>query len=221
MLTGDENIIDVQFTVQYRIANLENYLFNLANSDVTVKAAAESAMREVIGDTGVMSALTEGKGLIESTTAQLLQKTLNSYRSGIRIENVKLQDVHPPEQVRGAFKDVVSAREDKEKMIKEADGYRNNLIPRARGEAVQVVNQAKAYAEEVINLARGRSDRFISVYEEYKLAKAVTRERILLDTMEEILPKVNKVIADPEMGKNMLPFLPLNQLQQAAEPKRP
>ena len=221
MLTGDENIIDVQFTVQYRIANLENYLFNLANSDVTVKAAAESAMREVVGDTGVMAALTEGKGLIESTTALLLQKTLNSYRSGIRIENVKLQDVHPPEQVRGAFKDVVSAREDKEKMIKEADGYRNNLIPRARGEAVQVVNQAKAYAEQVVNLARGRSDRFISIYEEYKNAKEVTRERILLETMEEILPKVNKVIADTEMSKNMLPFLPLNQLQQAAEPKKP
>ena len=221
MLTGYENIIDVQFTVQYRIANLENYLFNLANSDVTVKAAAESAMREVVGDTGVMAALTEGKGLIESTTAQLLQKTLNSYRSGIRIENVKLQDVHPPEQVRGAFKDVVSAREDKEKMIKEADGYRNNLIPRARGEAVQVVNQAKAYAEQVVNLARGRSDRFISIYEEYKNAKEVTRERILLETMEEILPKVNKVIADTEMSKNMLPILPLNQLQQAAEPKKP
>ena len=221
MLTGDENIIDVQFTVQYRIASLEDFLFNLTNPDITVKAAAESAMREVIGDTGVMDALTEGKGLIESTTALLLQETLNSYRSGIRIENVKLQDVHPPEQVRDAFKDVVSAREDKEKMIKEADGYRNNLIPRARGEAVQVVNQAKAYAEEVINLARGRADRFVSVYEEYKEAKEVTRERILLETMEEVLPKVNKVVADVEMGKNMLPFLPLNQLQQAAEPKKP
>ena len=110
---------------------------------------------------------------------------------------------------------------DKEKMIKQADGYRNNLIPRARGEAVQVVNQAKAYAEQVVNLARGRSDRFISIYEEYKQAKEVTRERILLETMEEILPKVNKVIADTEMSKNMLPFLPLNQLQQAAEPKKP
>ena len=221
MLTGDENIIDVQFTVQYRIANLEDFLFNLTNPDITVKAAAESAMREVIGDTGVMDALTEGKGLIETNTAMLLQETLDSYRSGLRIQNVKLQDVHPPEQVREAFKDVVSAREDKEKMIKEADGYRNNLIPRARGEAVQVVNQAKAYSEEVVNLARGRGDRFVSVYEEYKEAKAVTRERILLETLEEILPKVNKVVADTETSKNLLPFLPLNQFQQAAELKKP
>ena len=221
MLTGDENIIDVQFTVQYRIANLENFLFNLTNPDITVKAAAESAMREVIGDTGVMDALTEGKGLIETNTAMLLQETLNSYRSGLHIQNIKLQDVHPPEQVRDAFKDVVSAREDKEKMIKEADGYRNNLIPRARGEAVQVVNQAKAYSEEVVNLARGRADRFVSVYTEYKEAKAVTRERILLETMEEILPKVNKVVADTETSRNLLPFLPLNQFQQAAELKKP
>ena len=135
MLTGDENIIDVQFIVQYRISDLENYLYSLTNPDETVKSAAESAMREVIGDTTVTKALTVGKGIIEDTTARLLQETLNSYEAGIKIENVKLQDVHPPDAVKEAFKDVVSAREDREKMINDAEGYRNNLVPKSRGEA--------------------------------------------------------------------------------------
>ncbi|MBT5795075.1 MAG: FtsH protease activity modulator HflK, partial [Deltaproteobacteria bacterium] len=121
MLTGDENIIDVQFIVQYRIAGLENYLYSLTNPDETVKSAAESAMREVVGDTTVTEALTSGKGFLEDTTAILLQKTMNSYKGGIKIVNVKLQDVHPPDAVKDAFKDVVSAREDKEKMINEAE----------------------------------------------------------------------------------------------------
>ncbi len=133
MLTGDENIIDVQFIVQYRISDLENYLYSLTNPDVTVRSAAESAMREVIGDSTVTEALTVGKGIIEDTTALLLQQTMNSYKGGIKIENVKLQDVHPPDAVKEAFKDVVSAREDREKMINDAEGYRNNLVPKARG----------------------------------------------------------------------------------------
>ncbi|MDP7606393.1 MAG: FtsH protease activity modulator HflK, partial [SAR324 cluster bacterium] len=143
MLTGDENIIDVQFIVQYRISDLENYLYSLTNPDVTVRSAAESAMREVIGDSSVTEALTVGKGIIEDTTAMLLQKTMNSYKGGIKIENVKLQDVHPPDAVKEAFKDVVSAREDREKMINDAEGYRNNLVPKARGEAAQLINSAK------------------------------------------------------------------------------
>ena len=207
MLTGDENILDVQFTVQYRIANIVDYLYQLTNPDETVKSAAESAMREVIGDTTVTRALTEGKALIESDTAKLLQETLDSYDSGILISNLKLQDVHPPEQVKEAFKDVVSARENREKLINEADGYRNNLIPKARGEAKQIINLAQGYAEETILIAEGRAQRFNSIYEEYRKAKEITRERILLETMEKILSKVNKVISDPEVGKNFLPFL--------------
>ena len=211
MLTGDENIIDVQFIVQYRISDLENYLYSLTNPDVTVRSAAESAMREVIGDSSVTEALTVGKGIIEDTTALLLQQTMNSYKGGIKIENVKLQDVHPPDAVKEAFKDVVSAREDREKMINDAEGYRNNLVPKARGEAAQLVNSAKAYAKEKVLVATGESERFNLVYEEYKKAKDITRERILLETMASILPKVNKVIADKELGGNVLPFLPIGQ----------
>ena len=211
MLTGDENIIDVQFIVQYRISDLENYFYSLTNPDETVKSAAESAMREVVGDTTVTKALTVGKGIIEDTTAQLLQQTMNSYKGGIKIENVKLQDVHPPDAVKEAFKDVVSAREDREKMINDAEGYRNNLVPKARGEAAQMINNAKAYAKEKVLVATGESERFNMVYEEYKKAKDITRERILLETMASILPKVNKVIADKAVGGNVLPFLPIGQ----------
>jgi len=211
MLTGDENIIDVQFIVQYRISDLENYLYSLTNPDVTVRSAAESAMREVIGDSSVTEALTVGKGIIEDTTARLLQQTMNSYKGGIKIEKVKLQDVHPPDAVKEAFKDVVSAREDREKMINDAEGYKNNLVPKARGEAAQLVNSAKAYAKEKVLVAIGESERFNLVYEEYKKAKDITRERILLETMASILPKVNKVIADKELGGNVLPFLPIGQ----------
>ncbi|MGY8697785.1 MAG: FtsH protease activity modulator HflK [bacterium] len=211
MLTGDENIIDVQFIVQYRISDLENYLYSLTNPDETVKSAAESAMREVVGDTTVTEALTAGKGIIEDTTAQLLQKTMNSYKGGIKIVNVKLQDVHPPDAVKDAFKDVVSAREDKEKMINEAEGYRNNIVPKSRGEAAQIINNAKAYSKEKVLVALGESERFNLIYEEYKNAKEITRDRILLETMAAILPKVKKVIADKGVGGNVLPFLPLGQ----------
>ena len=211
MLTGDENIIDVQFIVQYRISVLEDYFYSLTNPDVTVRSAAESAMREVIGDSSVTEALTVGKGVIENTTALLLQETMNSYKGGIKIESVKLQDVHPPDAVKEAFKDVVSAREDREKMINDAEGYRNNLVPTARGEAAQLINNAKGYAKEKVLVAIGESERFNLVYEEYKDAKEITRERILLETMASILPKVNKVIADKELGSNVLPFLPIGQ----------
>ena len=211
MLTGDENIIDVQFIVQYLISDLENYFYSLTNPDETVKSAAESAMREVVGDTTVTKALTIGKGIIEDTTAQLLQQTMNSYKGGIKIENVKLQDVHPPDAVKEAFKDVVSAREDREKMINDAEGYKNNLVPKARGEAAQMINNAKAYAKEKVLVATGESERFNMIYEEYKKAKDITRERILLETMASILPKVNKIIADKELGGNVLPFLPIGQ----------
>ncbi len=218
MLTGDENIVDVQFTVQYRIANLEDYLYSLTNPNVTVKSAAESAMREVIGDNNVTDALTVGKGLIEANTAALLQETLHNYSSGIIIENVKLQDVHPPDPVKEAFKDVVSAKEDREKLINEAEGYKNNLIPKARGEAKQIINSAQGYAEQTVLIAQGKAQRFVSVYEEYKKAKDITRQRILLETMAEILPKVNKVVTDSEVGQNFLPFLPITELQKATKP---
>ena len=214
MLTGDQNIVDVQFIVQYRIIDLPNYLFNITDQKETVRAASESAMREVIGRTAVDDAITTGKGMIETLTAELLQKTLNDYASGIDIENVKLQDVHPPDPVKEAFKDVTSAKEDREKMINEAHGYRNNLIPKARGEAIQMINDAKAYADKTVLVARGKAKRFTAIYEEYKQAKEITKERIRIETMEQILPHVNKVIADPQLGQNFLPFLPIRELEK-------
>jgi len=224
MLTGDENIVDVQFTVQYKIIDLENYMFNITEPLLTVRAAAESAMREVIGDTLVMDALTTGKGRVEVTTAKLLQYIMDSYVSGVSIENVKLQDVHPPNQVKKAFKDVVSAREDRAKMVNEAEGYKNNLIPRARGEATQFINKAKAYAEKTVLIAQGKAKRFNAVYEEYKQAKDITRKQILLETMQNVLPRANKIIVDETVGKGIVPLLPLGSdatklLPQAAQKK--
>ncbi len=217
MLTGDENIVDIWFVVQYRIINLPDYIFNITDKRDTVRAASESAMREVIGRTTVDDAITTGKGLIETSTAQLLQKTLDDYSAGVQIANVKLQDVHPPDPVKDAFKDVASAKEDREKMINEAHGYRNNLIPKARGEAVQMINASKAYADKVVLVAAGKAKRFNSIYAEYKLAKEITKARIRIETMEEILPHVNKVIADPQLGKNFLPFLPIRELEKQSQ----
>lgn len=220
MLTGDENIVDVQFIVQYRIISLSDYIFNITDPRETVGAASESAMREVIGRTRVDDAITTGKGAIESSTANLLQTILNNYSAGIKIENVKLQDVHPPDPVKEAFKDVASAKEDREKMINEAHGYRNNLIPKARGEAAQLINDAQAYAEKTVLIAQGKAQRFNAIYEQYKSAKDITKERIRIETMEEILPHVNKVIADPQLGKNFLPFLPIKELEQKAQAQK-
>lgn len=220
MLTGDENIVDVQFIVQYRIVSLADYIFNITDPRETVRAAAEAAMREVIGRTKVDDAITIGKGLIETSTASLLQNILNNYQAGIKIENVKLQDVHPPDPVKEAFKDVASAKEDREKMINEAYGYRNNLIPTARGEAAQLLNDAQAYAEKTVLVAKGKANRFDSIYDQYKSAKEITKERIRIETMEEILPHVNKVIADPQLGKNFLPFLPIKELGSQAESQK-
>ena len=213
MLTGDENIVDVQFTVQYKIMKLEDYLFRITEPMETVKDAAESTIREVIGNTLVDDVLTTGKSLIETQAGELLQTILNSYQAGIHIENVKLQDVHPPDSVKEAFKDVASAKEDREKIINEAYGYRNNIIPKARGEAKQIINQSEAYAKETVLIAEGKAQHFISVNEEYRQAKDITRKRILLETMEKILPTVNKVITDPQAGKNLLPFLPIRDFE--------
>ena len=165
-----------------------------------------------------MDALTVGKSLIETNTATLLQEILKGYDSGISIVNVKLQDVHPPDEVKEAFKDVVSAREDQQKMINEAEGYKNNLIPKARGEGVQIVNDAQAYAEQTVLLAQGKASRFEQIYEEYRKAKDITKARIYIETMEEVLPKVNKVIADEKLGQNFMPFLPITNFDGPPAP---
>jgi len=211
MLTGDESIVNVEFSVQYLISDLANYLFNAVDVHNTVRLTAESAMREVIGQNKIDTVMTEGKAGIELATKELLSSILRSYKVGVSVQNVKLQDVQPPENVAEAFKSVASAREERERLINEAEGYANDLLPRAKGEAEQMLNKAKAYAVTRVNISKGEADRFVALLSEYRKAEKVTRDRILIETMEEVLPGVNKVIVDGSIGGNVYPILPLNQ----------
>lgn len=216
MLTGDENIIDVQFIVQYQIKDPKQYLFNIADPEKTVKDAAEAAMREIIGYNKIDSALTSGKLAIQNDTKELLQNILDKYNSGIKVVAVQLQDVHPPRQVVDAFKDVASAKEDKIRYINEAEAYRNDLIPKTRGEVAAIVNEAMAYKETVVRKAKGETARFLSVLKEYRKAKDITRKRIYLETLEEVLSgsNVRKILFTDKSAQKVVPYLPLNRLER-------
>ncbi len=216
MLTGDENIIDIDFTVLWRINDVSDYLFNVRNPEETVKAAAESAMREVIGQTEIQPALTEARQLIETTTRDVLQGILDGYGAGIQIMQVQLQNVQPPPPVVDAFNNVLRARQDQQRLRNEAEAYRNDILPRARGDAEQLIQQASAYREQIVAQARGNSQRFLSVLQSYQLAPLVTAERLYLETMEEVLRDVNKVIIDSNMNgqQGVVPYLPLTELQR-------
>ncbi|MFP4168698.1 MAG: FtsH protease activity modulator HflK [Desulfonatronovibrionaceae bacterium] len=211
MLTGDENIVNAQFIAQYRIKDPHKYLFNIAQSQKTVRDAAEAAMREVIGYNMIDSALTTGKTEIQNDTKELLQKILNRYGAGIQVTTIQLQDVQPPDPVVDAFKDVASAREDKTKFINEAQAYENDLIPKTRGEVASILNKAHAYKETEIRQARGQSKKFLAVWGAYKESPAVTRKRLYLDTMQEIYskPGVDKLILSEEAMQGSIPYLPL------------
>lgn len=213
MLTGDENIVDVQFIVQFKIRNATNFLFKVEDPDKTVKDAAEAAMREIIGKNKIDEVLTSGKFTIQQDTASKLQEILNIYESGFEVVGVQLNEVHPPQEVRAAFKDVASAREDQNRFINEAEGYANDILPKAKGQAAQVVRQAEAYREQKIKEAQGEAARFLSVLAEYRKAKDVTRKRLYLETMEQIVAKANKVVLDPEK-QSVLPLLPLKGLNE-------
>lgn len=213
MLTGDENIIDIDFTVFWVIKDAGNYLFKIRDPEQTVKKAAESAMREVIGRTEIQPALTEARQDIEQSTKTLLQAMLDEYQSGIEISQVQLQKVDPPGPVVDAFNDVQRARQDRERLRNEAEAYRNDIIPRARGEAEQLIQQASAYREQVVSLAQGDSQRFAQVLAAYTQAPEVTARRLYLETMQEVLGGANKIIIDqPRGGTGVMPFLPLNEL---------
>ncbi len=215
MLTGDENIVDVKFIVQYQIKDPAAYLFNITQQAKTVKSAAQAAMREVIGSNKIDSALTEGKTQIQNDCRDLLQEILDRYGAGLRVVAVQMQDVHPPKEVIDAFKDVASAREDRSRIINEAEAYRNELLPKARGDAAQIVNQAQAYKETVTKNAEGEANRFLAVLEEYNKAKEVTRKRLYLETMESILssPGMEKLIIPDKGLSNVVPYLPLDTLR--------
>jgi membrane protease subunit HflK len=224
MLTGDENIVDINFTVFWVIKDAYAYLFDIRDPDATVKSAAESAMREVIGETPIAQALSEGRGKIETETHKLLQGILNEYKSGVEVTQLQLLRVDPPGPVIDAFRDVQRALADRERLRNEAEAYRNDIIPRARGDAVRIKQEAEAYRREIIARSQGDADRFNAVYKAFEAAQDVTLQRLYLETMEEILKNSNKVIIDKsaEGSSGVLPYLPLPALGhregQAAAP---
>ncbi len=216
MLTGDMNILAIEFIVQYKIKEAANYLFNIADIHDTIGKAAEASMREVIGKSKIDEALTTGKAQIQQDTQDLLQKILDQYQAGVQVAAVQLQDVDPPEAVAAAFKDVTNAKEDREKLINQSIGYRNDILPKAKGEAAQVVNQAKGNAQARLNRAQGEANRFLATLKEYNQAKDIISKRIYLETMEEILPNVEKVIIDGKGGERLLPYLPIDRASRRA-----
>lgn len=213
MLTGDENIVNVQFSVQYKISDPVQYLFNVSAPTALVRNAAEAAMREVIGNSEIDSAITDGKLKIQSEATQLLQHILDRYGAGIQIIAVQLQDVHPPKEVIDAFKDVASAREDKSRIINQAEAYRNELLPKARGQAAAMKNQAEAYSATRVRNAEGDAERFDALRVEYDKAPKVTKQRLYYETMEDILANSGaKVLMDGAAASRALPYLPLPNL---------
>jgi modulator of FtsH protease HflK len=213
MLTGDENIVDINFTVFWLVKDAEDYVFNIRNPDGTVKSAAESAMREIIGHTEIASALAEGRGKIETDTQALLQGILDYYGAGIEITQVQLQKVDPPGPVIDAFRDVQSAKIDQQRLVNEAEAYRNDVVPRAHGDASRIDQEAQAYKAQVVLQAQGDAARFDSVYQSYKASQDVTARRLYIETMESILKNTNKVVIDrAAAGSGVLPYLPLPSL---------
>lgn len=226
MLTGDENIVDVDFAVLWRIKPkatdpkaIGDFLFNIQNPEGTVKAVAESAMREVIGRSDIQPILTGARTEIEQSVQELMQKTLDSYGSGILVQQVQLQKVDPPSQVIDSFRDVQAARSDQERMQNEAQTYANQVVPGARGQAAKIIQAAEGYKQQVVAEAKGQSSRFLQVYDEYKKAPEVTRERIYLETMERVLGSSDKLIYDGgKSGHGVLPYLPLSELTTRRPP---
>lgn len=213
ILTGDENIVDVDFSVFWVIKNAGQYLFNIQNPEGTVKAVAESAMREVIGRALIQPILTGARAATEQEVLKLMQKILDQYQAGITITRVQMQKVDPPSQVIDAFRDVQAARADAERLQNEAQTYANRVVPEARGESSKILQAAEAYKERTVVEAKGQVSRFLAVLAEYKLAPEVTRRRLYLETMERVLGGIDKVILDPSnRGSNVVPYLPLDQL---------
>jgi membrane protease subunit HflK len=223
MLTGDENIVDVDFSVLWKVmpSKIGDYLFNVQNPEGTVKAVAESAMRAVIGRSNIQAILTGARQNIETAVQELMQKTLDEYGAGVVIQQVQLQKVDPPAQVLDAFRDVQAARSDLERAQNEAQTYANKVVPEARGRASKIIQDAEAYREQTVADARGQASRFSQVYEQYKKAPDVTRQRIYLETMERVLGGTDKTIIDTGgQGPGVIPYLPLNDpTRRPAQPQ--
>ena len=211
MLTGDENIVDINFSVFWVIKDAQAYLFNVRSPEATVKSAAEAAIREVVGHTPIASVLAEGRRQVETDTETLLQSILDSYGAGLQVTQVQLQKVDPPQPVIEAYRDVQKARADQERLKNEAEAYQNNIVPLARGDAEQKIQNAEAYRQEIIARAQGDAQRFLSVLTAYQANKEVTAERLYLETMEDVLKNANKVLID-KSAEGVVPYLPLPAL---------
>ncbi len=218
MLTGDQNIIDIDYQVQWRIKNAADFLFNIRNPEETVKLASESAIREIIGQNTLEDALAKQRQQVESQTHEVLQKILDSYGAGVFIDSVKLQKVEPPKQVIDAFNDVQRAKQDRERQQNEAQAYANDIIPKAKGEAERMIQEATAYKEKLTREAEGEAKRFLSVYEAYKSGKQVTRSRLFLERMQQVLKDSEKVIIDKgQGGPGVVPYLPLPEIKKRSQ----
>jgi modulator of FtsH protease HflK len=212
MLTGDENIVNIDFSVFWVIKDAGKFLFEIQDPEGTVKAAAETAMREVIAKSRIQQILTEGRAKIENETQEIIQAILDEYNSGIQVTQVQTQKADPPDQVIDAFRDVQAARADMERSKNEAEAYANDVIPRARGEAAKIMQAAEAYKQKVVAASEGEASRFISIFTEYDKAKEVTQERMYLETMEKVLADIEKVIIEKNAGSGVVPYLPLPEL---------
>jgi membrane protease subunit HflK len=214
MLTGDENIIDVQIIVQYRVLDPSAYIFSVETPQWLVRKAAESCLTSIIGSMGVDQVLTTDKLIIQERLKDLTQKTLDRYGCGLQISGTYFQDISPSEEVAYAFRDVASAREDRNRLINEAYGYQSQKIPQVRGQAQQLVYEAEAYKAERVNRAQGEADRFVSLLQEYEKNRKITETRLYVETMEEILPRIRKYILDKEEGKGVVDIRMITPTQQ-------
>ncbi|MDH3580661.1 MAG: FtsH protease activity modulator HflK, partial [Hyphomicrobiales bacterium] len=221
MLAGDQNIVDIKFAVLWKIADSQKFLFNVRNPERLVRVVAESAMREVVGRTSGEQIRTQGRLEAQNAVKAQIQETLDSYNSGILITGVKLEKADPPPNVIDAFEEVQRAEQNQNKFIREAEQYRNKLLGEAQGKSSKIVEDAKAYKSKVTLEAEGEAQRFLSVYEEYSKAKGVTRKRLFLETLEQVLSQSNKVIIEQGSGQGVVPYLPLPEVQKRARGSNP
>ena len=217
MLTGDENIVDIEFSVFWRVNDAPDYVFNLANPDAAIKAAAESVMREVIGTSDLTAIITTGRARIQNAARDQLQKTLDQWGAGVTISQVQIQRADPPSEVIEAFREVVNAGQDAESAINEAIAYKNRVVPEARGDAAKITQAAEAYRERISREAAGEADRFNQLYAQYRLAPGVTKERLYLETMERVLARADKVLVDSRAGSTPV-ILPLDRSKPVPPP---
>ena len=211
MLTQDENIIDIQFAVQYRVKDPAHFLFNVVDPETTLRQATESAVREIVGRSGMDFVITEGRDAVAAEAMVLIQEILDRYGSGLNVTSVNMQNAQPPDEVQEAFFDAIKAREDQERIINEANAYKADIVPKARGEAQAIVERAEAYRQRVIAHAEGESSRFLQVLTEYRRAPEITRERLYLEAVESVMANSSKVLVDVPGGNNLV-YLPLDRL---------